>query len=301
MTRRSLPWLLLSLAACGPRVRPGWVEDEAPPPAPVVATSPVGPGRGVLVGEMCLDGAGGRPAVAPLLVRGVGWSANVEEVGIQLERTARAFAVLGVDGRRAGIFEVLGATDVGLPAEVAIGSYVGRGPCTPFSEDGGAAEDAACVAATRGCGIALAATDRVSSETAEVPEIATGGACLSGDDLVVDIDGDGAAESFPIAQFVDPVRAPAEEVLAAPVVGASCTPAFALYGHVVKPTPEPGASDDARYHVTLDVLAVADLDGDGRHELALSFRYPEGRTFTVYSALRQAGRLELVGEAVPWQ
>jgi hypothetical protein len=52
--------------------------------------------------------------------------------------------------------------------------------------------------------------------------------------------------------------------------------------------------------VTIDLLGVVDLDADGRHELVLAFRYPESRTLAVYSALHQAGRLELVGEAVSW-
>jgi hypothetical protein len=301
MTRRSLPWLLVCLAACGPRVRPDWAEDREPPPTKVAKVAPVAPGRGVLIGEMCPDGAGGRPAVAPLIVRDVSWSSDADDVQTHLERNAKAFAVLGLDGRRAGVFEVLGAADVGLPGEVAIGSYAGRSPCTPFSEEGGAPEDAVCVKTTKGCALAVASIDRVAAETAEVPDLETGGACVSGESLVVDIDGDGATESFPLAQFVDPVRAPSEEVLAAPVVSPSCNPRFSLYGQVVKPPPDPDVADDARYHVTLDVVGIADLDGDGRREVVVSFRYPEGRTFAVYSALDQSGRLELVGEAVPWQ
>ena len=301
MTRLSLPCLLVCLGACGPKVKPDWAEDKEPPPPKAAKVGPIPPGRGVLVGEMCPEGAGGRPAVAPLIVRDVSWSARADDVQTHLERNAKAFAVLGLDGRRAGVFEVLGAADVGLPGEVAIGSYAGRTPCTPFSDEGGAAEDAACVKATKGCGLAVASIDRVAAETAEVPEISTGGACVSGESLVVDIDRDGSTESFPLAQFVDPVRAPAEEVLAAPVVSPTCTPRFAIHGQVVKPPPEPDVADDVRYHVTLDIVGIADLDGDGRHEVVVSFRYPESRTFAVYSAIDQSGRLELVGEAVPWQ
>jgi hypothetical protein len=136
----------------------------------------------------------------------------------------------------------------------------------------------------------------------DVPELSVGGACLSGESLTVDIDGDGAAESFPLGGFIDAVRAPAEEVLAAPVVGVACDPSFALYDHVIVPPPEdPEAADDPRYHVTVDIVAVADLDGDGRHEVAVSYRYAQGRTLALYSAIAQAGRLERVGEAIPWQ
>ncbi len=296
---------LLLLGACGPKVRPDLPEDDdvgVPPPRKQGKT-PAPPGRNVLVGEMCPEGAGGRPAVAPLLVRAVGWTDDADDVTAQLERYVHSFAVLGLDGKRAGIFEVLGVADVDLPSDVAIGSYAGRSPCAPASEEGGAPQDKACNQATGGCGLAVASIDRGGqSDAGEVPELEVGAACLSGDSLSVDIDGDGAAESFPINQFIDSVRAPAEEVLAAPVVGVACDPTFALYNLVIVPPPEdPDAEDDARYHVTIDILGVADLDGDGRRELAISFRYPTGRTLALYSAIAQAGRLELVGEAVPWQ
>jgi len=289
----------LALAACGPRVKPAMLEPDEPQPAVKPRAAPLSPGRGVLIGEMCPEGAAGRPAVAPLLMRGVGWTADAENVGATLDRSVHAFAVLGFDGKRAGVFEVLGSADAGLPEDVAIGGYVGRGPCVPYTDEGGAPADAACVKATKGCGLAVAAIDTTRSADSDVPDLRAGGACVSGDALVVDVDGDGAPESFSIAGFLDPVRAPADEVVAAPVVGPSCTPRFAIHGHVIKPSPEDGP-DDPRYHVTIDVLGVVDLDADGRHELVLAYRYPEGRTFAVYSALRQSGRLELVGEAVPW-
>jgi hypothetical protein len=250
---------------------------------------------------MCLEGASGRPGVAPLLLHAVGWTADADDVGDALARSAHTFAVLGLDGTRAGVFEVLGAADVGLPSDVAIGSYTGRSPCAPDSEDGGALADQKCIKATGSCGIAVAAIDDASGDDDPI-DLVTGTACMSGDSLMVDIDGDGANESFALATFIDGVRAPAEEVLAAPVVGATCTESFQLYGLTIVPEPEdPKAPDDPRYHVPVDVLGVVDLDADGRRELILGFRYEEGRTFAIYSAVQQAGRLELVGEAVPWQ
>jgi hypothetical protein len=249
---------------------------------------------------MCLEGAAGRPGVAPLLLRAVGWTADADDVERAATRSVRSFAVLGLDGTRAGIFEVLGMADVGLPGQVAIGSYSGRSPCAPESEDGGALADEACVKATASCGIAVARVDPGGDD--DVPELESGTACVAGDSLLVDIDDDGASESFPIGALIDGVRAPAEEVTASPVVGPSCTATFAIYDLTIIPEPEdPKAPDDPRYHVVVDIAGVVDLDDDGRRELIVSFHYEEGRTFAIYSALQHAGRLELVGEAVPWQ
>jgi hypothetical protein len=289
----------LVLAACGPKVKPAMLETEEPAEQPATSSKDLAPGRGVLVGEMCPEGAAGKPAVAPLLVRAVGWTSDAGDVGDTLDRSVHAFAVLGLDGKRAGVFEVLGAADAGLAQDVAIGGYVGRGACVPYSDEGGKPADPACEKATKGCGLAVAQVDPSARTDTTVPELTTGGACVSGDALVVDVDGDGAPESFALATFLDPIRAPADEVLAAPVVGPSCTPTFSIFGHVIRPPKEDGP-DDARYHVTIDLLGVVDLDADGRHELVLAFRYPESRTLAVYSALHQAGRLELVGEAVSW-
>jgi hypothetical protein len=289
---------VVALAACGPRARPDGAEP-APEPERAAALAMAPPGRGVLVGEMCPQGAAGRPAVAPLLVRGVGWSADPDDVAAALERSARAFAVLGHDGTRAGIFEVLGAAEIGLASEVAIGSYAGRSPCAPATHDGGAEPDAACTRATGGCGLAIASIEP-GGDGVTLPEVVAGAACAAGGSLVVDVDGDGVPEAFTIAQFVDAERAPAEEVTATLVAAPSCTEAFAIYGLVVAPPPEAGVADDPRYHVTLDVIAVADLDGNGRREVVISFRYPHGRTIALYSAVRHAGRLDLVGEAEPW-
>ncbi|MCA9678922.1 MAG: hypothetical protein H6708_17085 [Kofleriaceae bacterium] len=286
---------------CGPKVHMNGDDDPVALRAAPVGKTAAPRARGVLLGEMCPQGAAGRPGVAPLLVRGVGWSDDADEVGSRLERDAHTFGVYGVDGTRAGVFEVLGVSDVGLPQPVAIGSYTGRAACAPASDEGGAPEDPACLRATGGCGLAVATIDR-GSQDGQAPTIPVGTACVSGDALLVDLDGDGATESFPIASFVDAVRAPAEEVLAAPVVGVSCDGRFAVYNLPVASTGgEPDAPPDPRYTVVLDVLGVLDLDGDGRREVAVAFRYPDGRTLALYSALSLSGRLELVGEAVPWQ
>jgi hypothetical protein len=48
--------------------------------------------------------------------------------------------------------------------------------------------------------------------------------------------------------------------------------------------------------VTVDVLAVIDLDADGRRELILAMRFPTVRSIVVYTATDSPQRLELAGE-----
>jgi hypothetical protein len=324
MRSRSAFMLLLGAAAgaCGSKVHPvgpglpeAGVAHPAKPgagaggPAPVRAVA----ARRVLVGEMCPDGAAGRPGVTPMFVRGVDWKDDVADVEEPLARgEVRQFAVMGEDGRRAGVFTVMGAADVGQGADVAIGSYAGASPCAqPPSANGAAAkDDPACVAATRGCGLAIAPIvpgqdafgggPEVMSDDALTPPV--GSACVVGDTLVVDIDGDGAAETYSLPAFLDPVRAPADEVTAVPTAAPACQGSFARWKARVDTGGEPGGgAPDPKYKVEIDLLGVADVDGDGRRELLLAFRYPDKRTVAVYSATSTAARLELVGEALPWQ
>jgi hypothetical protein len=256
-------------------------------------------GRAVLLGEMCPLAAAGRPGVAPVAVRGVEWSSEAGAVAEPIARnTAGKFAVLGYDGARAGVFESLGAADAGLPQDVAAGTYVGASPCTRDAGKGARAEDVGCNAATHGCGLAIAELGRGDDPA---PALQPGGGCMAGDFLVIDVDGDARLEAFPITDFLDGVRAPAEEVSMAPVAPTStCAARFSIYGLKLAPGIEPGAPVDPKYQVSLDVLGIADLDGDGRVEVAIALRYPESRTIVLYSATRTAGRLDLVGESVSW-
>jgi hypothetical protein len=304
-TRVAVAPLVLVLA-CGPAVRPDGPADEpAPPPAPPTKprTGSVGPGRPVLVGEMCPEAAAGRPGIAPLFLRGVGWEDEPAGVSDPIERgTVGEFAVLGFDGKRAGVFDVLGAADAGLPQDVASGTYMGSSACTTDAGVGQPRrEDPACSASVRGCGLAVADVGRGGEPP---PVVVAGGACVAGDVLIVDIDDDGRREAFPLAAFLDGVRAPAEEVVAASLAPASatCAPRFAVYGLVLAPGVDAGTADsrDPKYQVKVDVLGVADLDGDGRRELALALRYPESRTIVLYSAVSTAARLERVAESVSW-
>ncbi|MDX2089037.1 MAG: hypothetical protein SFX73_14365 [Kofleriaceae bacterium] len=291
-------WLVL-LAGCGPTVRP---DGPAAEPGPVVnelapKTRPTtARGRQIVVGEMCPLGAGGRPAVAPLVMRTLQWSDVPSDLTNAVERgSIPRFTVYGTDGRSAGAFDTLGSTEVGLPQAIAAGTYVGASPCTADAGKGTRIEDPACGPATSGCGLALGELQR-PGDLVTSPVFAVGGACLSGDAIAADLDGDKVAESFPLASLLDGVRSPANEWSAAPTAGATCAPTFQLYDvKLVRPS-EPGKPVDTKSMVILDVLGVVDLDGDGMKELVLALRFPTIRTIVVYSPTGTAQRLEMVGE-----
>ncbi|WP_428269621.1 hypothetical protein [Haliangium sp.] len=306
---------LLSLAACGPRVAPTGPGPEPGGPEASAARGPAGaaPGRSavapmreVLVGEMCPRGAAGRPAVKPLFVRGLRWSEAGEDVRLPIERrSARQFSVLAWDGRRAGLFSVAGLAELDDDTAVAAGAYAGDSPCARASDpdEGGAGsgDDPACVEAMSHCGVAVAVLEPSGPgaspfdeepEPTEVWSAGAAGACVIDGKLLVDIDADGTAEAFPVADLVNPVRAPAEEVLATNLDGAACRPSFSIH-HAVPP-------GDPRHWRGLDILGVIDLDGDGRRELIAAYHYATRRTWAVYSARGTAARLDLVGEAEPW-
>jgi hypothetical protein len=295
------PGALVVLGACGPRVRP-----DAPFPEEAVtrrerAPTPQRAGRQVVVGELCLQSAAGRPAVAPLLMRTTQWTDAATEVTNAVERGATPrFAAFGVDGKVAGVFDTVGLADITLGQSVASGTYVGGAPCTSDAGQGQRAEDPRCGPATGGCGLAVAELTR-PDDPPETPAYQTGGACLSGDALAVDLDGDGVPEWFPLAGVLDGIRGPAQEWSASQVVKPPCAPKFVMYDVKLAPEPEPGKSPDARAVVMLDLLGVIDLDGDGRKELVLALRFPTVRTIVVYSATSSPQRLELVGEAQSFQ
>ncbi len=258
-------------------------------------------GRQVMIGELCPTGAGGRPAIAPLVMRTVAWVDAAADVQGMIERGGvPRFSAFGVDGKVAGVFESVGLTDIGPAQAVATGTYVGAAPCTSEGPGGARVEDPKCGVATNGCGIAVGELGR-SDDPPPLPKFVTGGACLSGDAIAVDIDGDGVMESFPIASILDGIRTPAEEWTAAPTVGASCKPTFQVYDIRLTPPPEPGKAPDPKQVVGLTVLGVIDVDNDGRKELVIAFDFPTIRTIVVYTATGAPTRLELAGEGQPFQ
>jgi hypothetical protein len=256
-------------------------------------------GRQLVVGEMCPQAAAGRPAIMPLVMRTATWIDAQAELASVVERgSVPRFAVFGVDGKIAGVFDTLGLTDIGIPQQVATGTYVGGLPCTSDAGGGVRSEDPKCTPATGGCGIAVAELARFD-DPPPLPVYQTGGACLDGDALALDVDGDGKLERFPLASVLDGGRSPASEWTAAPAggAGATCKPTFVLYDVRLTPVVEPGKPVDPKHNVGLDVLAVADLDADGRKELVLALKFPTVRTIAVYTAPDAAQRLELAGEA----
>lgn len=297
LARLRVAWLVLAVS-CGPAVRPDGPADE---PGGVVRTPPRPPaaasGRQIVVGEMCPQAAAGRPAIAPLVMRTVTWTDEASEVTSSVERgSVPRFVVLGVDGAQAGVFDTVGVADVGLPQSVAAGAYVGALPCTTDAGSGQRVEQPACKAALAGCGLAIAEISRPDFDLPDTPQFATGGACLAGDGLAVDIDGDGVSEVFPLASLLDGGRSPTTEWSAAPTAGAGCTPTFQLYDVRLVLPPEPGKPVDPKWTVFLDVLGVLDLDGDARKEIVLALRFPTVRTVVVYTPSGSAQRLELAGE-----
>jgi hypothetical protein len=261
---------------------------------------PVKGGRQIVIGEMCPQGAAGRPAIAPLMMRGAVWNDTAADVANVIERgEVPRFAVLGVDGKSAGVFETLGMMEVGVGQSVASGSYVGASPCTSDAGKGARTEEPKCGVAMAGCGLAIGELGR-TDDPPPIPTFATGGACLSGDAIAVDIDGDGKVESFPLGGVLDGVRSPAEEWSAAPTAGAACKPSYQLYDVRLLPQPDSNKPVDPKHTVKLAVLGIVDVDNDGRREVVLQLEFPTIRTIVVYTATGSPQRLELAGEGQPF-
>jgi hypothetical protein len=296
--------LLVAAAAIGPGCGSRAHKDDVP-----VAVGPAGPagpppegevagglsGRPVLVGEMCPTAASGRPAIRPLFVRRERWRDEAAALISPVERReARQFSVLGWDGRRAGLFSVAGSAETDHGA-AAIGAYAGHSPCEKRRGAGPGVQEPDCEAVVRGCGLAAAVLEpaggfqsRPAEEDPDPAAFETGGACIAGGNLVVDIDRDGKPEAYPVAGFASATGAGSEAVVSVAGGGAACTPRFAFRG-----ASAPGAGG-------MDVLGVVDLDGDGRQEIVVSLRAGGRQVWALYSARESSARLERVAVATPW-
>jgi hypothetical protein len=225
----------------------------------------------------------------------LGWSDNQDELAALLERRqSRQFSVLGWDGRRVGVFTVVGRGSPEGGAAMAIGSFAGVSPCQsrPFAT--GTSIDQECVAALGQCGLAVAELVRAGTRDLrpfeEDPQPALfqiGGACAESGKLFVDLDGDGRSEVFQLSDFLDSVRAPADELVALASEPGSCEPHFAAASIV--------PAGDTREWRGLDLLGVLDLDDDGRMELVLAFHLGAQPTWAVYSSVPSSRALHRVG------
>lgn len=295
----------LFAGGCGPSFNPPPTPPEQPGSISKVGAGDAATGgRHALVGEMCPEGAGGRPAVAPLVMRTVGWTDDVLEIASVVERgSVPRFTVFGVDGRAAGAFATLGVVEVGPQQPVASGTYAGAAPCTSAvaaKPTSGAlatrAADRKCEAAMRGCGLAIGGLANPGDPPPALA-FATGGACEAKGQLAVDIDGDGRPEAFSVADVLDGIRQPASEWSASPTAPQPCAATFQLYGVQLVRTPDPGKPVDRKSTVVLDVLGVVDVDGDGWNELVLALKFATVRTVVVYTPTGTPKRLVLAGEA----
>lgn len=238
------------------------------------------------------------------MMRTAGWSDSLGEVAAVVERgSVPRFTVFGVDGRPAGAFATLGVVEVGPRQPVASGTYAGAAPCSAaiaIKPTSGAvatrSPEPKCEAATHGCGIAVGALTN-PGDPPVAPAFATGAACVSSGQLVVDIDGDGRPESFALSGVLDGIRQPAAEWTAASSAPEACSPTFQLYDVQLVRTPDPGKSVDRKSTVALDVLGVIDLDGDGWRDLVLALKFSTVRTIVVYTPSATPQRLTLAGEA----
>ena len=292
----------LLATGCGPKVSPEHVRDEPEVWADARPQALGEGGREIILGEMCPQMAAGKPALAPLISHGMRWGDDPTILSGFIERIASPrLLVLGYDGVRAGGFDAVDTMDSELPQVAATGVYVGHPPCTRDAGGGARAEHPACNAAAKGCGLAFGFVDAADDREPVLAASRIGGACMAGDDVAIDVDGDGAVERYRLGAFLDEVRAPAERVAPEPAAVVSCTPTFSIHGLTLAPGLEPGTKIDDQVTVGIDLLGVIDLDGDGRREVVVAIRYPGGRSIVVYTAPKAGSMvLERAGEAVAW-
>jgi hypothetical protein len=194
-----------------------------------------------------------------------------------LTEAPQRFQVLGSRGVRHGEF-VTDAHSVPPDPRGFVGeSYYydgGAGPCAYRLPEKVYVIDAGCGDAGN-CGISVAIRGDLAHPTTR-PDIAVGQVCVVDAHLIGDLDGDGAAESFPLEGFRGP-----GDVEGVAHRGAPCPhPRFSWYRMRI------GAD-------VLDVLGAADLDRDGHLELLVAFTAAGGpRTVAIYTPASGPIRLE---------
>lgn len=293
---------LLASVGCGPRYKPKGPSAEpskTTKAAPRRRPAARPPAQEVLIGEMCPAAVKGRPGVMPVIMRRLSWTDSREEMAEVLERNmARQFSVLGWDGHRVGTFSVVGSAE-GAAGVYAAGGYAGGSACETHGPTGETRPIPECEKTMLSCALSIAALKAPGGlgappfdEQPDPLELPTGGACVTKGKLLFDVDRDGHPEAFRTADFLDPFRAPAEEVSSIAAGKAKCEPHFAVRAAL--------PATDPRDWRGLDILGVIDLDGDGRDELVAAYNYQTRRTWAIYSARSSSGSLDLVGEGVPW-
>jgi hypothetical protein len=256
--------VVLLLGACAQSAGQKRQASPFAPTAPAFDADEIGAAvDGALVGLMCLPA--GQPArLWVIAVRDAGWHDQPGEVQRLVRGQAdRPFLVLSATGGRAGVWNGVGVIDPRGPT--LGGGYAGAAACLP--------EDGRCLRARGQCALAVASLGE--DGRAEPPRLATGGACLEGDSLAVDVDGDGQREVFD-ARALDAL--PDELPLVART--SACTPSFVATW--------PG----------LVLLGVVDVDGDARQEIVVGRVGERGdvERVAIYAAVGKAGRLRKVSD-----
>jgi hypothetical protein len=247
-------------------------QDVAPPPPPR------------LLGEVCFDGSQAGPRLQlHFAIRNGTWVGEPSDVAAPLRRGRPSFTVFAVDGRRDGVFRPWHAVGSG-PAGVVRGAYGpdryrGWGPCALGREPRlGKIVDGAC----QGCGIAVA---HVGSDVDGVQDVTR--MCMAEHSLVADMDGDGKAEAFALDALFETPTAPEHLDGVEAGTGTCSAKRFAWWQPAIGGSRKP----DTTY---VDVLGVADFDGDGRREVVLAVRSGPVSRLVVYRAARGAVRLDQI-------
>ena len=272
-------WPAVSLA-CGsaPPAPSSPEQDQKASKAAKPAPRPV---SDLILGEVCLSRAQGRPAVTAAF-RGAPLWRPTDTGQLFARRAVRQLQVFGWHEPRAGLFTVVGGARLAAGENIGVGSYVGRHPCVDDDDE----RDATCVEVLGDCSLALGRLEASSGfgakpieEDTEPPAIAAAPVCVAQELVIVDIDGDGKFERFPLAAFVDDVGF-ADEVSARPGSGPACQ-SKGVSGR------GPGQP--------ITVVVAADLNRTGRNQLVVARRVDGRLSWQIYQAWGSSGRLVKAG------